>query len=110
MLAVAAVKPDLSAVVDQCGTQEGARSLVDAIEKRLRRPPAALQRLREALDRWNAPVIVDDAVRELLEAIDPVVEVGGYSVKSMLEAMREATSRRAAAHRRTHTTQKRRIR
>ncbi|HEY6460845.1 MAG TPA: hypothetical protein VIY73_11865, partial [Polyangiaceae bacterium] len=61
-------------------------------------------------EHWDQPVAIDDAVRDLIEAVDPVVEVGGHSVRSMLEAMREATGRRAAAQRRTRVTQKRRVR
>jgi|SRR5580658_6652904 hypothetical protein len=99
---------DLDAIAAQCTTQEGAVALVQEIEKRLQRPPPPLYRLVEALARWDKPIAIDDAVRDLVEAVDPVVEIRGFSVRTMLEAMRAATSRRAEAQRRTRATAGRR--
>jgi hypothetical protein len=105
-----ASNPNLTTIVEQCTKQEGALALVQAIERRLKRPPPALYRLIEALATWERPIPIDDAVRDLIEAVDPVVEMGGVSVRSMLEAMASATRERAAAKRRTRETVRRRVR
>jgi hypothetical protein len=98
---------DLESIAAQCTTQEGALALVREIEKCLTRPPQALYRLTEALARWDKPIPIDDAVRDLVEAVDPVVELRGFTVRTMVEAMRLATARRAEDQRRTRATMRR---
>jgi hypothetical protein len=101
-------RQELAAIMVQCSTQQGALALVAEIEKGLERPPAALGRLVVALGRWDEPVAIDDCVRDLLAAIDPVVELRGSHVRTMLEGMAAATGKRARAERRARATARRR--
>jgi hypothetical protein len=98
---------DLAAVTEKSATREGALEVLAAIEQRLTRPPAAVSRLHALLDEWRSPVAIDDAVREAIEAVDPVVEISGTTVRALLLAMRVATTERAAPLRRTRSTQRR---
>jgi len=91
----------------QCGTQQGALALVAEIERGLERAPAALTRLVAALGQWEDPVAIDDCVRDLLAAVDPVVELRGSRVRTMLEGMAAATGKRARAARRARSTARR---
>ena len=100
-------RDDVKTITARCTTQEGALELVYEIEKRLERPPQALYRLVEALGTWDKPVPIDDAVRDLVEAVNPIVEIRGMTVRKMLAAMRAATSHRAEALRRTRVTVRR---
>lgn len=93
-------------VTEQCRTQQGALLFVAEIEGRLKRSPPSLRRLREALRDWDKPVPIDDCVRELIDDVDPVVELRGVLVRTLLQAMRKATMERAVASRRTRSTRR----
>ena len=82
--------------------------MVRALERRLKRAPRAILRLHALLAAWNDPVAIDDGVREAIEAIDPIVEISGTTVRAVLVAMRVATTERATAPRRARETQRRR--
>jgi hypothetical protein len=100
-------RQELAAIMVQCSTQHGALALAREIEERLERPPPALARLVAALGRWDDPVAIDDCVRDLLAAVDPIVEIRGSAVRTMLEGMAAATGKRARAQRRARATARR---
>jgi hypothetical protein len=103
------VRPEeLAVLIARCSTAEGAADLVRAIERRVPRPLPVLARLRQLVEAWDDPLAIDDCVRDAIEAVDPVVHMGGTTARALLAAMRVATTERAAAIRRTRATQRRR--
>ena len=81
--------------------------MLASVERRLKRSPPAVQRLHALLDEWRNPVSIDDSVREAIEAVDPIVEISGTTVRALLQAMRVATAERAAPLRAARATQRR---
>lgn len=98
----------LAQIIGNCATREGVLDLLKAIERRAIRPPTALVRLRKFVEAWDDPIAIDDAVRDAIDAVDPVVVVGGTSARVLLAAMQVATSERASGLRRTKATTRRR--
>ena len=99
------MQPDeQAAVVAKCATKVGALEVFQAIAQQLKRPPPSFQRLHALLEAWRDPVAIDNGVCEAIEAVDPIVEIRGTTVRALLVAMRVATTQRAAALRRTRST------
>lgn len=95
-----------SSIALRSATRDGSLEVLRETERLFVRVPAALTELVTLVNDWKDPVAIDDALADLIEAMDPQVEPGAKLATERLEALRVGTRARSDEHRRIRATRR----